>query len=506
MSRRGLVAVRGRNLGSGYWLGPETVVTAAHVVVDGGAPVPGVRLGGSDYRTTGSVTWFDARHDVALVRVDDAGGPPPVRFGGFASASEVIAATATGYPRAEATPETSNPHDAAGTVSPGTQPGPGRIAFSVTTATPLDPHAPAPVGAPPSSPWQGMSGAAIRCGPYVVAIAVDDPIGWTPARLNASRIDRLPAEFFDALEAAGIARDVEALRAGPGGHVMVELDDELEIALAGDLATLGVSALLRLGALIGLDDLPSDREATAAIVARELRRDLARALPAAVQSIARIDRATAYRLHVCLAPLVWLDPEALRRLETYISAVAPGRVVAVPASKTIVADACVRTAGGLYEVLPLGWGLGHVVPRVDCVDLAGWRAAVADAVVETVTGRPRDPFSLDPAGDEQPDGDAGRAAIARLLDEHGFDVLVLVVVPARDAPIDDELLAELMGISERLVFVTLIESEQRLADLRHAGCATVDPPFETGEAAGFVAMANRLNPAASRSDLAAPRR
>lgn len=91
---RGLATACGRpQEGSGFVVGPGTVVTNAHVVA--GMPRPGVQVAGTGRFLPAEVVGFDSRRDVAVLVVPDLTAPP-LAVGGAAADAQAVAVA--GFP------------------------------------------------------------------------------------------------------------------------------------------------------------------------------------------------------------------------------------------------------------------------------------------------------------------------------------------------------------------------------------------------------------------------
>ena len=172
--------------GSGYVVAPRLVLTAAHA-----APAKGERVAvcgaGEPTVCTGVVTWRGSpggRDDAALVEVDDPGWRPreggTVRWGRVVTNRPGIPCEAWGFPalvqRAGRAAETAQP---AGTLNPGDRYVGDRYVMSIAG------YPPAP-GGDGTSPWGGLSGAALFCGDLLAGVVATDPAGGQHAHLEAT--------------------------------------------------------------------------------------------------------------------------------------------------------------------------------------------------------------------------------------------------------------------------------------------------------------------------------
>jgi hypothetical protein len=168
-------------VGSGYLVSDQVVLTANHVV-DGllvsptdqsGSERCEVRLLGSGDWLPAQVAWHNPARDVALLRLTGhwqlpAGSPAP--GWGRLDGDEQVGCMAVGFPWAQARPDqVRDTEQLFGQIAPLTTVKAGRLAVNVVTAPPT---------ARPerTSPWAGMSGAALFAGPYLVGVVVVDPV------------------------------------------------------------------------------------------------------------------------------------------------------------------------------------------------------------------------------------------------------------------------------------------------------------------------------------------
>ncbi|GAA0622903.1 hypothetical protein GCM10010174_47400 [Kutzneria viridogrisea] len=219
-----VVAVTGAGgAGSGYLLGPDLVLTSAHVVAaDGGVRVFRPAREG---RFTGDVIWCGTPHgrdDAALVRIDDPGWQPPrvgpVVWGRSVTHRPGIACESWGVPdvvqRGGRPVEVLQP---TGVLNPGDRMVSDRYVMNLDGAPPV----PTVEG---RSPWGGMSGAAMFCHGLLTGVIATDPAGRGHAVLEAVPAYVLLADpaFVAAVSAylgpAGVrceAVELQPLAAGP---------------------------------------------------------------------------------------------------------------------------------------------------------------------------------------------------------------------------------------------------------------------------------------------------
>jgi Trypsin-like peptidase domain/NACHT domain len=170
--------------GSGYFLTDALVLTAGHVVdpVNNGACQ--VRsLGDSTWRSA-RVVWRGGSCDAAVLEVTAAAGQPGqaglVRLGRPA-AEWRAPCQSVGFPVAQTQPGSGGRRDTEeikGEIAPLT-----RVKNSSLTVH-IDGSVPLP-DASGRSPWTGMSGAALFCGPLLVAVVTVDPANFGTDRLEA---------------------------------------------------------------------------------------------------------------------------------------------------------------------------------------------------------------------------------------------------------------------------------------------------------------------------------
>lgn len=181
--------------GSGYRVGRSAVLTAAHVVA--GAERVQVRFDADrpgEWITNGLRVLADERSDLAAVVIEPPPGAPPAAAPGFArigDAASEISVQAIGFPRfklrayGDPAPDSvyRDSHQATGTVAALSNR--RSRTFEVTVRPPeRDPD-------PSTSPWEGMSGAALWAGGRIVGVLTDHHRSDGLGRLVATRIDRL---------------------------------------------------------------------------------------------------------------------------------------------------------------------------------------------------------------------------------------------------------------------------------------------------------------------------
>ncbi|MFD6982788.1 hypothetical protein ACFWAX_19055, partial [Streptomyces sp. NPDC059956] len=166
-------------------IAPRVVLTSGHVVAEPGSAVSLFRPGQAPV-WSGTVVWRGTpggRDDAALVRVDGPEWSPPsgaaVRWGRLVTHQTGTGCEAWGVPDVVQRP--GRPVDMlhpSGTLNPGDRYVGNRYVMN------LDQHPPAAT-ADGSSPWGGMSGAALFCGGLLAGVIASDPEGRAHASLEA---------------------------------------------------------------------------------------------------------------------------------------------------------------------------------------------------------------------------------------------------------------------------------------------------------------------------------
>jgi hypothetical protein len=177
--------------GSGYRVEPTTVLTAAHVL-DGAVSVR-VRFDADrsgEWITEAISCWTDPRSDLAVLSIAPREGEPPMavaRCGRISDRAAVLAVQAVGFPRFKLKTDDGDrtvyrdSHQADGSVAVLSNRREGTLEVTV----PPPERDPDPV----TSPWEGMSGAAVWVGDRIVGVIAKhhrcDGLG----RLAAARLD-----------------------------------------------------------------------------------------------------------------------------------------------------------------------------------------------------------------------------------------------------------------------------------------------------------------------------
>ncbi|MFL6122299.1 trypsin-like peptidase domain-containing protein [Actinophytocola sp.] len=194
-----------RRRGSGYRIGPDAVLTAAHVVHDAESvtarfepDLPG------EWSSAASVRWADADSDVAVLDIEPRPGEGPVeptRFGGIGDRAAVLEVQSVGFPRWKLRNDDgtvpargdgrSKYRDAAhvtGSVAVLSNWREGTLELVVEP--PAGPAGAATGTSAGVSPWEGMSGAAVWVGDRIVGVVARHHPGDGLSRLAAARLDR----------------------------------------------------------------------------------------------------------------------------------------------------------------------------------------------------------------------------------------------------------------------------------------------------------------------------
>ena len=184
--------------GSGYRVGPDAVLTAAHVI-DGAVSIR-VRFDADlpgEWVTEATSCWTDPRSDLAVLTITPREVGPQVavpRFGRISDRAAVLAARAVGFPRFKLKsddgadvdddqPRYRDSHQADGSVAVLSNRREGTLEVTV----PLPERDPDPE----VSPWEGMSGAAVWVGDRIVGVIAKHHRADGLGRLAAARLDGL---------------------------------------------------------------------------------------------------------------------------------------------------------------------------------------------------------------------------------------------------------------------------------------------------------------------------
>jgi hypothetical protein len=179
--------------GSGYFLTDALILTAGHVadpVKDGAWQVRS--LGDSTWRSA-DLVWRGASCDAAVLKVTAAGGQLGqaglVRLGRPA-AEWRAPCQSVGFPVAQTQPGSGgrrDTEDIKGEIAPLTRIKNGSLTVHIDGSVPRP-------DASGRSPWAGMSGAALFCGPLLVGVVTVDPANFGTDRLEAVPVLTMAAE------------------------------------------------------------------------------------------------------------------------------------------------------------------------------------------------------------------------------------------------------------------------------------------------------------------------
>lgn len=192
MDRSRVVGVRASDggPGSGYLVGPDLVLTSAHVVGPAGAEVS-LFFPGRDVDFGARVVWRGTpggRDDAALVRADPDGWSPPtgrpVRWGHLVTDTQSAPCRTWGLPEAVQQDHYRDTAQPTGRINPGDRMIGNRYVMSLDD----------PLDTPPDateSPWGGLSGAALFSGDLLVGV-----IAAHPAERRRNQLEAVPAWFL----------------------------------------------------------------------------------------------------------------------------------------------------------------------------------------------------------------------------------------------------------------------------------------------------------------------
>jgi tetratricopeptide (TPR) repeat protein len=166
-----------RNVGSGYFVDARRVITAAHVVGAVGS-LARVRSLGQHDSLLAEVSWRDEDHDLALLELTGDGVPggdwERAMFG-VVEGNDRIACRAVGFPdaqmhRGDEGGLVRDTEAIQGQIDPltGAKAG-GLLTVHIEGSVPEDPED------GQRTPWAGISGAAVFCGPALVGVLLIDP-------------------------------------------------------------------------------------------------------------------------------------------------------------------------------------------------------------------------------------------------------------------------------------------------------------------------------------------
>lgn len=186
--------------GSGYFIGPRLVLTAAHVV-DSRA---NVRIAGQGFsRAPCSVAWMrhDDHCDAALLIVEGAlperfSNFPGVRLGATESLAPLPNCQAIGFPAAQRDEsDRLDSEQLVGTLKPGSNMLRRRYVLDSS-------HTPPTKYEVSGSPWSGFSGAALFFSDVIMGVVGHDPASWQHSRVEATRASEMfkDPSFIGVLE------------------------------------------------------------------------------------------------------------------------------------------------------------------------------------------------------------------------------------------------------------------------------------------------------------------
>jgi len=182
---------------SGYRISGTLILTARHVVAAEGASAQActVRPLGSSEFLSATVTWLSAALDLAVLSVAPDALPPmhadsTPRWGRLAG-RQSVSCRLTGFPVAhqrtgEHGRQVRDPEPVEGTLKLATAAKREVVDIAIAGSVPN--------AATDGSLWEGMSGAAVLCGPWLVGVVTSDPENFGPDRLSATLIETALAE------------------------------------------------------------------------------------------------------------------------------------------------------------------------------------------------------------------------------------------------------------------------------------------------------------------------
>ena len=203
-------------LGSGYLIADGLVLTAAHalepaegVPAQTGQQAKAQAIGGSWRPAT--VAWVDDNRDVAVLSCPELVAGADVRWGRL-TGPDLVDWGAVGFPVASADDQAGRQAEHAfGRTSPISERAAGKLALSLESREPTGGNLGA---ADDSSPWAGLSGAAVFCGDYLVGVITTDP-GRFVKSLEGRRVEDFchDPRFAELLGHPAVLEDIRALKA-----------------------------------------------------------------------------------------------------------------------------------------------------------------------------------------------------------------------------------------------------------------------------------------------------
>ncbi len=201
--------------GSGYLVAPGRVLTARHVLSAPGQVASDGQLcqvrvwpcGPAQDWIDGSVEWLHDSRDVALVRADALGPDVDPVVWGQVVVDAPIEWTATGYPVASLDEDERVEEEALGVLAPISASSTGGLVLTITSREPTE-------GTVRHSGWEGLSGAAVFCGPALLGIVTADPAKYSGSLtgIRTSHIVDQP-DFVDRLGVALTYAEVQGASA-----------------------------------------------------------------------------------------------------------------------------------------------------------------------------------------------------------------------------------------------------------------------------------------------------
>lgn len=222
----------GRGSRVGYLVAPRLVLTAGHVAKRKDGQILFISEG--EWRNCRRI-WCrdDDDVDAALLEITDPDWRPPgslspVRWGKVTGARGGVAWEAVGFPDVQ--PSVGGLRDTvhlAGTINPGNRARGHRYAAEIAGTPPV---------AGDTSPWAGLSGAAVFCDELLAGVVAEDPAGWASGRVEAVPLALLATQ-------PGFARLVQQHTGRPLVMESVELSGLLRQPAALDAARSPASLL-----------------------------------------------------------------------------------------------------------------------------------------------------------------------------------------------------------------------------------------------------------------------
>ena len=171
------------------------------------------------------VVWRDEAAGVAVLRLGSSVPPLPTGSAaprwGRVDGSEPVAVSAVGIPSAQEHPDrVRDAKQLFGFITPDTTARAGLYAMTVLTASSVDPAA--------DSPWEGMSGAALFAGPFLLGVVVVDPPRFGTDRVVATPI----APLLGDTELAGLLGVSPEHVVGVGPRFRLAVTAETSVTLA----------------------------------------------------------------------------------------------------------------------------------------------------------------------------------------------------------------------------------------------------------------------------------